>query len=85
MHVLGRLRCLTELNGVRVTTEEASVAVGLMAASHVSLTSLMDSACTAREPAPSLSLLPVAEQLYHSMVKPDKPVGSAVGWAAQVS
>lgn len=67
LHVLGRLRSLCYLDAQPVTKEEASAAAKQMTSSHLSLTSLLGVACTVSAPPPSLSLLPIAEQLhYHS-------------------
>lgn len=86
VHVLGRLKSLTHLNGCQVTREESSAAVQQMAASHLSLTTLLDAACTTAVPPPSLSLLPVAEQLHHSRLqRVFQPATSATDWASKVS
>lgn len=88
VHALGHLHSLIELDGVQVTSEEVSEAARMMAASHLSLTTLLDWAHTAREPTPSLSLLPIADQLYHSKTRPvysSQPAMSASVWASGVS
>ena len=85
MHALGHLRSLIELDGVKVTSEEASEAARAMAATHLSLTTLLEWARTAREPTPSLSLLPIAEQLQHCKTEPVPASQPASVWASSVS
>ena len=85
---MGHLRSLIELNDVKVTSEEAMEAARVMAATHLSLTTLLEWAHTARKPPPSLSLLPIAEQMHHYNIQPvyaSQPAMSVSVWASSVS
>ena len=82
---MGHLRSLIELNCVKVTSEEVSEAARVMAATHLSLTTLLEGAHEVKKPTPSLSLLPIAERLHHQPVYASHPAMSASTWASSVS
>ena len=84
MHVLGQLMTLSHLDGTKVTTEEASQAAQLVTASQLPLTSLLERACSSSTVAPSLSLLPLAEQLHCSIRKQPQPPMSTKEWTSKV-
>ena len=88
VHTLGRLQSLTKLDGVEVTTEEAAGASRVMTTSHISLNTLLHKASVSTDPSPSLSILPLAEQLdllrKRGIVNPPSPQ-SATDWASKVT
>lgn len=65
-YALSRLKSLRSLDNQPVTEEETLTIAKQMTSSRLSLTSLVGVASTISAPPPSLSLLPIAEQLYHS-------------------
>ena len=88
VHTLGRLQSLTKLDGVEVTTEEAAGASRVMTTSHISLNTLLRKASVSTNPSPSLSILPLAEQLdllrKRGIVHPPSPQ-SATDWTSKVT
>lgn len=86
---MGRLKSLRYLDGQPVTKEEASAAAKRITSSHLSLTSLVGVACAASAPPPSLSLLPIAEQLLHHSSRMDHVLEShampANDWPTKVN
>ena len=85
LRIIGRLKCLSVLNGAIVTETESSGALRVAAGSRISQVSLLTFSRTDHSRPRSLSLLSTAQVLYSkSRNKPEKISEHDANWYSKV-